>query len=264
MSSYAKTLFRKVKSQYIALGNSKPSARIRFMTKRMNLPATDLETSVATWEEIQATNRKLIDMDGRSCVGGLDYASVRDFAAVGLLFKDGDDYHWITHSFVNKNFLKRVDMKAPIEEWEQQGLLTIVDEPVISVNHIVNWFVSMRIKYGLTTIVGDNFRLQLVKDALNDAGFEVMYVRTKGIEVMLAPIVETLFAERRVIFGNNPLMRWYVNNVKVITDVKGNQTYGKKEEVRRKTDGFHAFIHALYRQDLIVEESDFVLGNISF
>ena len=83
-----------------------------------------------------------------------------------------------------------------------------------------------------------------------------MYVRTKGIEALLAPRVETIFAERRVIFGDDPLMKWYTNNVKVITDKKGNKTYGKKDEIRRKTDGFQAFIHALYRDDLIEEEMD--------
>src|SRR5690606_9180653 len=69
MGDYAKELYRKVKKQYITLGNSKPSARIRFMTKRMNYPGTDLETSVASWEEIEATSRKMIDLKNRSCVG---------------------------------------------------------------------------------------------------------------------------------------------------------------------------------------------------
>lgn len=264
MSDYAKELFRKVRTQYITLGNSKPSARIRFMTKRMNFPGTDLETSVATWEEIEATNREMPDLKHKSCVGGLDFASIRDFASVGLLFKNSDDYIWKSHSFVNKNFLRRVKLKPPIEEWAEQGLLTIVDEPVINIKHIVNWFVKMRESYGLTTIVADTFRLDLVKQALEDEGFEIMYVRTKGIEALLAPRVETIFAEKRVIYGDNPLMRWYTNNVKVITDKKGNRTYGKKDEIRRKTDGFQAFIHALYRDDLIDEEMDFFLDDIEF
>ncbi|MCB4994333.1 terminase large subunit, partial [Streptococcus mutans] len=91
MSAYANELFRKVKSQYISLGNSKPSARVRFMTKRMNSPAVDLETSVATWEEILATDRPIPPMDNLSCVGGLDYASVRDFVVVLLKQQPNSD-----------------------------------------------------------------------------------------------------------------------------------------------------------------------------
>lgn len=264
MSDYAKNLYRKVKTQYISLGNSKPTARVRFMTKRMNRPATDLETSVATWDEIVATNKEMPELDGKSCVGGLDYASVRDFIAVGLLFKDGNEYIWKTHSFVNKHYIDRVELNIPIYDWEEQGLLTIIDEPVINVQHVVNWFVEMREIYGLTTIVADTFKLDLVRTALENEGFKIMYVRTKGIESLLAPRIETIFAEQRVIFGDNPLMRWYTNNVKVMIDAKGNRTYGKKDEHRRKTDGFSAFIHAMYRDDLIETETDFILGNIVF
>lgn len=264
MSDYAKELYRVVKRQYVSLSNSKPSERIKFMTKRMNFPATDLETSVATWEEIEATNRPLPDLKLRSCVGGLDFASIRDFAAVGLLFKDGDNYIWKSHSFVRKGFLDSVNMKPPFHEWQGKGLLTIVDEPVINIKHIVNWFVKMREEYGLTTIVADTFRLDLVKAALEAEGFKIMYVRTKGIEALLAPRVETIFAEKRVIFGDDPLMRWYTNNVKVIIDKKGNKTYGKKDEIKRKTDGFQAFIHALYRDDLIEEDMDLLVADIDF
>ena len=264
LTPYAEELFRTVKRQYVSLGNSKPSARIRFMTKRMNSPAEDLETSVATWDEIEATNKPFPDLENKSCIGGIDFASIRDFLAVGLLFKIDGEYIWKTHSFARKGFLDNVDLKPPIYEWQEQGLLTIVDEPVISVQHAVDWFVSMRERYGLKTIVADTYRLDLVKSALEAEGFEIMYIRTKGIESLLAPRIETMFAERKVTFGDNPLMRWYTNNVTVSMDKKGNKTYGKKDENRRKTDGFHAFIHALYRDDLIEEEVDFMLSGINF
>ena len=264
LTPYAEELYRTVKRHYTSLGNSKPSARIRFMTKRMNSPAEDLETSVATWEEIEATNKPFPDLENKSCIGGIDFASIRDFLAVGLLFKIDGEYIWKTHSFARKGFLDNVELKPPIYEWQEQGLLTIVDEPVISVQHAVDWFVSMRERYGLKTIVADTYRLDLVKSALEAEGFEIMYIRTKGIESLLAPRIETMFAERKVTFGDNPLMRWYTNNVTVTMDKKGNKTYGKKDENRRKTDGFHAFIHALYRDDLIEEEVDFMLSGINF
>ena len=71
------------------------------MTNRMNLPEVDLAKSVASWEDILATNRPFPDLSHRTCVGGLDFASIKDFAAVGLLFKVGEDYVWKSHSFVN-------------------------------------------------------------------------------------------------------------------------------------------------------------------
>src|SRR5699024_9512987 len=135
--------------------NSRQSSKIKFMTKRMNFPSTDLETSVATWEEIKATNRPFPDLKNKSCVGGLDFASIRDFAAVGLLFKINDEYIWKSHSFVRKGFLYYVEMTPPIYDWQADGLLSVVDEPVINIKHIVDWFVKMREQYGINTIVAD-------------------------------------------------------------------------------------------------------------
>jgi len=267
MSDYAKELYRVVRGQYVTLGNSKPSARIRFMTKRMNHPATDLTASVATWDEIWRTGhetlpddneqilREVPDLKHRVAVGGLDFASIRDFAAVGLLFKVGEDYVWKTHSFARRGFLKNVDLKAPIYDWEKKGLLTVLDGPVIDVKHIVDWFVEMRELYGVNRIVADTFRLDLVKAALEAEGFELIYIRNpNSIHSLLAPRVETLFAQNRIIFGDNPLMRWYTNNVYVKIKKDGNKQYLKKDEVRRKTDGFQAFIHALWQADNILEE----------
>ncbi|MFD2637698.1 terminase TerL endonuclease subunit [Piscibacillus salipiscarius] len=266
MSDYAKELFRVVKRQYISLGNSKPSARIKFMTKRMNTPATDLTTSVATWEEIEATNRPFPDLNHRTAVGGLDFASIRDFAAVGLLFKVGDDYVWKTHSFIRKGFLDSVELRPPIYDWEKEGFLTIVDEPVINIKHIVDWFLEMREHYGVNRIVADTFRLDLVKTALEAEGFELIYIRNpKAIHSKLAPRVETIFANHNIIFDDNPLMRWYTNNVYVKIKKDGNKEYLKKDEVRRKTDGFQAFIHALFEADNVLEEEeDFFLDEIAF
>ncbi|MFJ7681649.1 terminase TerL endonuclease subunit [Peribacillus butanolivorans] len=263
--TYAKGLFKKVLTQFKQLANN-PSNREEFMTKRMNLPEVDLAKSVASWEDILSTNRPFPDLSHRTCVGGLDFASIKDFAAVGLLFKVGEDYAWKSHSFVRKGFLDTVKLKVPIKEWERLGHLTIVDEPVIDIRHIVNWFVEMREQYGLTKIVADTFRLDLVRTALEAEGFELEFIRNpKAIHSLLAPRVETLFAKSNIIFDDNPLMRWYTNNVYVHIKKDGNKEYLKKDEFRRKTDGFQAFIHSLFKADeILVDNMDFFLDDIEF
>ncbi|CRK80314.1 terminase TerL endonuclease subunit [Neobacillus massiliamazoniensis] len=264
-STYAAGLFKKVLAQFKQLANN-PGNREEFITKRMNLPEVDLAKSVATWDDILATDRPVPDLKHRTCVGGLDFASIKDFAAVGLLFKVDEEYIWKTHSFVRKGFLDTVKLKVPIKQWEKDGLLTIVDEPVIDVRHIVNWFVEMREQYGLTKIVADTFRLDLVKTALEAEGFELVFIRNpRAIHSLLAPRVETMFAKHKIIFGDNQLMRWYTNNVYVQTKKDGNKEYLKKDEFRRKTDGFQAFIHALFEADNVLQDDvDFFLDDIDF
>jgi phage terminase large subunit-like protein len=281
-SEYAQGLFETIKEEYEDLEDD-PSNREEFMTKRMNLPVTDLERSVAKWEEIEATNQPMPNLLGKECIGCLDFASIRDFAACGLVFKHEGKYPFITHSFARKEFVdkyysysKKHDAEmagkrkfAPIREWEKQGLLTVVDEPTINPQHIVNWFVEMRKYYNIKKIVGDNFRMEILTTLLEEAGFEVEVIRNpRAIHSLLAPRVETGFANQLFIFGDNPLMRWYTNNVLVVIKKDGNKEYQKKEPIRRKTDGFQAFVYGLYRVDEIsdtnIEESLDILDALNF
>lgn len=265
MSRYGRDLFKKVMRQYKNLVND-PSNRENFLTKRMNLPEVDLAKSVASWDDILATNQPIPDLKHRVCVGAVDFASIRDFAAVGLLFKVDDKYIWKTHSFVREGFLQSMPLKAPVREWEKEGFLTILDEPVIQVSHIVDWFVQMREMYGLNRIVADTFRLDLVKTALENEGFEVIYIRNpKAASAKLAPRIETVFANHQLVFGNNPLMRWYSNNVLVKIDKFGNKSYEKKDEIKRKTDGFMAMLYAFWEADnILVDDMEFMLADIKF
>lgn len=274
---YAQGLFETIMEEYEDLEDD-PSNREEFMTKRMNLPVTDLERSVAKWEEIEATNRPFPELIARECIGAIDFASVRDFAACGLLFRDNEDYIFKTHSFVRKEFADiyygysrkanefTKQKFAPIREWEEQGLLTVVDEPTINPEHIVNWFVKMREYYNIKKIIGDNFRLEALRTPLEEAGFEVEVIRNpEAIHSLLAPRIEAAFANNHIIFDDNPLMRWYTNNVLVVIKKDGNKVYRKKEPVRRKTDGFQCFVHAMYRADeLPVGETEFFLDAIDF
>lgn len=64
-------------------------------------------------------------------------------------------------------------------------------------------------------------------------------------EMLIAPVITSAFANHNIIYGDNPLMRWYTNNSCLITSQAGNITYGKIEPKSRKTDGFKAFVAAM-------------------
>lgn len=260
LSDYAEILFDIVHGEYLDLADD-PSNREEFMTKRMDLPEVDEAKIIAKWEDILATNRPMPDLKNRMCIGGVDYATVKDFAAVGLLFRIEDEYIWKTHSFVLRNFLNKVKLDAPIEKWEKEGLLTILDEPTIHPTIIVNWFIKMRDEYGLEKVVMDNYRSELLRTFFEDAGIEIDVIRNpRAIHDLLHPRIETIFANHLLILGDNPLMRWYINNVAVkVNHATSKREYIKKDEIRRKTDGFHAMLHAIYRadeiQDINLEET---------
>lgn len=272
-------LFNKVLKEYKKL-SSNPSGYSAFVTKRMNFLVDSLENSVASWEEIEATNRPFFELNTKP-IGSLDFGSVRDFTACGLLFKKGDEYAFKTFSFAIKYFCdvnygysnsandSGTGKKAPIKKWERDGLLKVIDEPSLNPMHVVNWFVEMREKYGVEKIIADNYKLDILRPLLEEQGFEVEGIRRpSSIHPLLAPRIEDGFANHKFIFGDNPLMRWYTNNIYVKETQAGKQ-FLKKEEVKRKTDGFQAFVHALYRANELdngvdIEHSLDVLDALDF
>ncbi|MBO1005617.1 terminase large subunit domain-containing protein [Pseudogracilibacillus auburnensis] len=265
LNKRGRRLFNEVMKRYKRLARN-PSGYNAFVTKRMNFLVDNLEHSVASWEEIKATDRPFFELKSKP-IGSLDFGSVRDFTACGLLFKKGDEFAFKTFSFAIKNFCDvhygysnsandfGTEKKAPIKEWEKQGLMKVVDEPSLNPMHVVNWFIEMREKYGVEKIIADNYKLDILRPLLENEGFEVEAIRRPtSIHPLLAPRVEDGFANNKFIFEDNPLMRWYTNNV-YVKETKDGKQFLKKEEVKRKTDGFQAFIHALYRANDLEDDS---------
>lgn len=256
---YMPDLFTEIHDEYIEWKKN-PIANSDFMTKRMNLPQTDAEVAITDWENILATNRELPDMTGWSCVCGIDYASINDFASVVLLFKKADIYYCITHSWLCLQSKDLWRIKAPWREWVELGMITAVDEVEISPELIGEWIVEQSQRYHITKVAVDNFRYALLKSMLKKIGFEndssknIKFVRLTDV-VKVVPVVESVFSNKNFVWGDCPVLRWAANNVKVIKygaklsgDI-GNRMFGKIEGKSRKTDPFQALAHAMTIED---------------
>ena len=144
------------------------------------------------------------------------------------------------------------EFKFDIEAARKQGLCTIVYEDCIEAKYIARWFVEQARNYRIRNIVCDDYRKSILTTAFAEVGLPLNTVRSGPItHSKVFPLVETLFATEKIIFGDDMMMRWYTNNVYVDTDGKGNKTYMKIEPRLRKTDGFFAFIHAMSKDEEI-------------
>lgn len=233
---------------------------VDFYTKRMNFPLQNKHEVAIPWNQIKATNQPIPydEIKGLECVGTLDYAEITDFASVGLLFKHKGKRIFIEHSFVCRSSLEieSREIKFPVEEMAERGLITIVEGPRITPQHISHWFLEQAKTYNIITIVGDDYRISLLRDEFTKRGLPLESCRSGPItHAKLAPLIESIFADETIIFGDNPTMRWYTNNTGKMRDGKGNITYFKIEPKTRKTDGFFGLIHGLTRDDLLVEQA---------
>lgn len=257
---YLPTLKEQMKREY-ADYLLDPVINNAFMTKRMNIPEVRKDTAVATWENILKTNGEVPDMKNKSCVLGIDFSKTTDFVSAFLLFKKNDIFYGIHHSWFCTASNDKHRIKIPLNEMAERGLLTIVDDVEINPTLITSWVEEQKYKYNIEKIAIDSYRYSLLSRALRDVGFDandkmVKLVRPSDI-MLVQPKISSMFIGNKIIWGDDPLMRWYTNNAKLEPAPNNNFKYGKIEPKSRKTDGFMAFVAAVTIEEEIPDEADF-------
>lgn len=237
------------------------SGNLAFPTKRLNFPLQDLSAAVADYEKIKATARPTEYEGNRAAIAGLDFASRRDFAAVGHLTRSGSMLQWTVHAFVLKSNPDLERIKAPLDDWAARGLLTFCDGAEIQPELLTEWLAEeaadKRLEYVGAAV--DLFRYGIVKKAMNAMGFEsgkdgnLKLVRPSDLAFVAPEVVGRLNREE-LICGDNPFFRWCTNNMETKQDKKGNLIFEKIEGKSRKTDAFQAFCAAMTLEELLPED----------
>ncbi len=265
---YFPTLKLEMEQEFIEM-KYKPSVEEEFYTKRLNWPKQNREIIVTEWDNIAATNKPIPDLTGRSATVGIDYMKVTDFASVNIHFREGDLRYDINHSWL---CLKSADIprfKIPWRQWVDDGYLTLVDDVEINPDLLTDYIEQQAQKFNLVKLALDNYRYALLSKSLKRIGFDatdyknVKLVRPSDI-MKVVPVIDSCFVNHYFVWGDNPPLRWAVNNTKLIrSGVKtgndtGNYVYGKIEAKSRKTDPFMALAASMTIEDeLETGESNF-------
>lgn len=261
---YNESLQQKMRQEYYDMQKNS-SLRIEFMTKRMNVPVEDVRREVATYEDRLATNQPFPEqLQGMDAIGGIDFADVRDFCSVGLLFKQEGKRYWMHHTFIHHMALQVQDINPDIIEIaKQKGLCTIVYDKSIDAERVINWFLEKAKTFHIKKVACDSFRSSIMDEKFKETGMPLEIVRRGPVtHAKLAPLIDEMFIKQTIVFGDDPLMRWYVGNVFVDEKGNGNKEYCKIDKEKRKTDGFFALIHALNCDSELKESSVLTKENV--
>lgn len=224
-----------------------------FMTKRMNIPQGRKDTEVASWDNIMKTNREVPDLTHRTCVCGIDFSKTTDFVSAFLLFKEGENYYGIHHSWFCTASTDKHRIKIPLDQMVQRGLLTIVDDVEINPLLIAEWVQEQSLIYDIDKIAIDSYRYSLLSRALRDVGYDANDKRVKLVRpsdiMQVVQKISSMFIGQKLAIGDDPLFRWAVNNTKLEPAPNNNFKYGKIESKSRKTDMFMAFVAAMTIED---------------
>lgn len=227
-----------------------------FITKRMGIRAGFKEIAVTDYEKVKATNQTVPDLQGWSCTVGIDYAELSDWAAVNLHFRRGAERYDINHAWMclQSRMLSRV--KAPWREWAERGFVTVVDDVSIHPDLLAQYIAKAAEKYNLKMLAMDHYRWTLVSESLRKIGFDaadktrVKMIRPSDI-MQVEPVIQECFDRGLFHWGDNPCLRWAVNNTKRVASSRklgvdtGNFIYAKIEARSRKTDPFMALVASM-------------------
>ena len=278
---YMPVLQRAIERGYLK-AKADPKKMAEFVTKRCNLPRIKEDAAVTSWKNILLTSykdpkkktaRKTPDTKGQLAVIGIDYADIRDFAAAGVLTIDQETgtHIWRQHTWICAESPFLDGIKFPIENIGLKEFrdFEVVHEHTIPIDKIVDWCENIMQEYVVVKITMDTYRYHIFREIFEARGISiekkdnpngiVRLVRRIGSATgIIAPQIEKLFAEHLIDFGLSAIMRWYTNNTAIQQDKYGNSQYIKIEPVRRKNDGFMAFVVAEFSADCLKENIVYV------
>ena len=174
------------------------------------------------------------------CYAGLDLSSVKDLSALTLFFPmDDGTFHILPFFWLPKltaQERQRKD-KVPYLEWASQGYIELTEGDVQDYDFIRKTINDLGLKYRIKEICYDRWNssqlvVQLLDDGAKMSPFGMGYVSqsapTKEMEKMVL--------KKKLVHGNNPVLRWQMQNVQLRIDPANNCKVDKQKS-SEKVDG---------------------------
>jgi phage terminase large subunit-like protein len=192
-------------------------------------------------------------LQGSIAYGGLDLASVSDIAAFVLDIPNepGEEecHTWLPTFFVPEARINDPGFKDRdiYQAWVDQGYMIATPGNVIDYDYIINEIERLGELYNIKEIAFDRWGATQISQTLTKMGFTLIGFG-QGFVSMSPPTkeVERLVLQGKIRHGNNPVMRWMMDNVMIVTDAAGNIKIDKKKS-RQKVDGVIAGVMATDR-----------------
>lgn len=225
------------------------------------------ETSTESWLTFeQLDNRELFDLTElkpRYGIGGCDLSSTTDLTCATVLFMVPEDnrIYVLQMYFLPEDLLeKRVrEDKIPYDQWYEQGLLTLTPGNKVHYKYVVEWFRKVQDEYDIYLFKCgyDSWSAQyFVEEMMNEFGKEVMEPVIQGKKTLSGPM-KSLGADlekKRIIYNNNPILKWCLANTSVDVDKNDNIQPAKGNQGTRRIDGMASLLDAYVTLEKNMEE----------
>ncbi len=244
-----------------AKGN--PSSVKNLVCKEFNIRETSTE-SWLTFEQLD--NRTLFDvkkLKPRYGIGGADLSSNVDLTNGTIIFmvpEDSNIYvlqmYWLPEDLLEK---KIKEDKIPYDKWIEQGWVRTCPGNKIHYRYVKEWFEEVQnesdiylFKCGYDSWSASYF----VEDMTNTFGKPVMEPVIQGKKTLSGPMksLGADLAKKRIIYNNNPVLKWCLANTSVDEDRNGNIQPAKGNLGTRRIDGMAGLLDAYVTLERNLEE----------
>ncbi|EHL69853.1 terminase large subunit [Cloacibacillus evryensis] len=211
------------------------------------------ETVKTAWLSFDDINNEaafdLEDFRGGYCIGGVDLSITTDLTCASLLLmKRGDDKKYITQMYwlPADRLQERVQQdKIPYDKWHERGLLRLCVGNSISYSDVTQWFYEIINEYELfpAWVYYDSYSARYFVDEMQMQGFNMVRC-IQGAKTLSLPMqmLGTDLQAHKVIYNNNPVLKWCLTNTGIQTDRNGNIVPVKNQSPRQRIDGAAALL----------------------
>ena len=230
-----------------------PSMVKNLVCKEFNIRETVGE-SWLTFEELD--NRETFDLKElkpRYGICGYDLSKTTDLSAAVVLFCVPNDerIYFLSMFWIPEDLLeKRVKAdEIPYDIWRDQGLLRTCEGNRISYHDIVEWFIEVQNEHDIYLPYAgyDNWSaIYMVEEMQAKFGKSSQEPVIQGKKTLSGPMgnLGADIRSHRVVYNNNPCLKWNLTNVSVDSDVNNNIQPIKGKSTKRRIDGFAAMLNA--------------------
>lgn len=248
---------RQTLREHVEQAKRDPSFLPTVLTKDFNIPEN---TSAAWLTYDEAVNETVVPIDtlkNSYAIGGCDLSATTDLTCATLLImKPGDsNYYVLQKYFIPESKLNpedekhRTDKEAPYQKWAELGWLKICEGATVDYNDVTQWFVDMVREYDIRPlwVCYDAALSGYWVPQMEETGFVMEKIR-QGPFTWSYPmkVLHGAFKEKRIIYQNNPVLRWCLMNtaVKSLNKDGIESVQPVKSASNRRIDGMVSLLNA--------------------
>lgn len=254
--NYGISVFSEFLLSQLAQARRSASKQVAFRTKHLNewVGARTAWMNMLAWQR-QKKKFTVADCEGWRCWMALDLATLKDVAALVMLFERGGVYRCIPMFWAPE---AAADENDKYRKFAEEGCLTLTPGNMTDFAFIEEAILELVPKVNLQDLAFDDYQAGYVITRLVERNLPAVNF-PQQVKTMSAPMkqVEALVLDKKLEHDGNPVMNWMMGNVAARVDAKDN-IYPRKESEspRCKIDGPVALIMAMGRALTFEAEPD--------